>query len=75
MPISKSEVDLLELLGEQEARLTETMRRKELEAVMDKFELKSVRMRKSYMLVSIAFHSGVPMNQIKDMVVTKSGVL
>ena len=74
MPISKNDVDALELFGEQEARLAETLRRKQLELTMDKIELKLARMKKSYTLTSIAFHSGVPMDSVRDMVVTKSGV-
>jgi len=70
----KNEVDLLELLGEREARLLERSKRKEVQLLLDKFELKSVQMEKSCTLTKIAFYSGISMDKVKDMVVTKSGV-
>jgi len=70
----KNEVGLLELLTEREARITETVKRKELSLFLDKFELKSIKMERACALTKIAFYSGVPMNQVGDMVITKDGV-
>lgn len=68
-------VERLELLEERRARLKAQLKCRELQSALDAMDLRLTDMERSYELVRIAFHAGIPMDQIKDMVVTSGGVM
>jgi hypothetical protein len=65
----------LELLNERETVLKERIARRELESSLDRVDLRILQVERAYILTHIAFHAKIPMDKIKDMVVTKDGVM
>lgn len=68
-------IEKLELLEERRGRLKAQQKCRELQNALDSVDLKVTEIERSYELVRIAFHAGIPMDQIKNMVVTRSGVM
>jgi len=68
-------IERLELLEERRARLKAQLKCRELQNALDSVDLRVTDMERSYELVRIAFHAGIPMDQIKNMIVTSDGVM
>lgn len=64
----------LEMLQERRGRLAIQAENRKLQARLDAVDLRITEVELAFELTRLAFHAGVPMDKIRDMVVTRSGV-
>ena len=64
----------LETLGERRGRLLAQQKCHSLQSALDAVDLRITEVQQGYELTRLAFHAGIPMDQIKNMVVTEAGV-